>query len=84
MKSSATATRLHFAQVERWRMRETIAINRELAREIIDRRRTETALQEAEQRYRQILDAIPDMVFCKDRRSRFVRAIQAFLVLCQF
>ena len=70
---------VHFAQVGRRRMRETIAINHELAQEIIDRRRAETALQEAEQRYRQILDAIPDMVFCKDRQSRFVWANQAFL-----
>ena len=70
---------VHFAQVGRRRMRETIAINHELAREIIDRRRAETALHEAEQRYRQILDAIPDMVFCKDQHSRFVWANQAFL-----
>jgi PAS domain-containing protein len=58
---------VHFAQMGRRRMRETTAINRELGREIIDRRRAETALHEAEERYRQILDAIPDMVFCKDR-----------------
>jgi PAS domain S-box-containing protein len=70
---------IHFAQVGRRRMREASAINRELAREIVDRRRAETALHEAEQRYRQILDAIPDMVFCKDRQSRFVWANKAFL-----
>src|SRR5262247_3922043 len=45
----------------------------------MDRRRAETALHEAEQRYRQILDAIPDIVFCKDRQSRFVWANRVFL-----
>jgi sensor domain CHASE-containing protein len=67
------------AQVARRRLYETIAINRALAREIIERQRAETALHEAEQMYRQILDGITDMVFCKDRQSRFVWANQAFL-----
>jgi PAS domain-containing protein len=63
---------VRFAQVARRRMHETIAINRELAREIIERQRAEAALHDAEQMYREILDAITDMVFCKDRQSRFV------------
>jgi PAS domain S-box-containing protein len=70
---------VHFAQVARCRMRETIVINRELAREIIERQRAEAALHDAEQMYRQILDAITDLVFCQDRQSRFVWANQAFL-----
>jgi PAS domain S-box-containing protein len=70
---------VHVTQVGRRRMREAMETNRELAREIMDRRRAEAALHEAEQRYRQILDAIPDIVFCKDRQSRFVWANRAFL-----
>ncbi len=76
--SALLAWLVYFAQVARRRMRETIVINRDLAREIIERQRAEEAMHDAEQMYRQILDAITDMVFCKDRQSRFVWANQAF------
>jgi two-component system sensor histidine kinase/response regulator len=69
---------VHFAQAARRRVHETIEINRELAREIIERQRAEEALYAAEQMYRQILDAITDMVFCKDRQSRFIWANKAY------
>ena len=69
---------MYFVPVARRRRRETIAINRTLAREIIARQRAEEALHDAEQRYRQILDAITDMIFCKNRQSRFVWANKAY------
>jgi PAS domain S-box-containing protein len=68
----------YFVQVARRRLGETIAINRKLAREIIERQRAEEAMHAAEQIYRQILDAITDKVFCKDRQSRFVWANKAY------
>ncbi|MDQ2731114.1 MAG: response regulator, partial [Armatimonadota bacterium] len=44
----------------------------------IERTRASEALQETEIRHRQILDAISDMVFCKDSRSRIVWANKSF------
>lgn len=49
-----------------------------LAMESRDRKRAEEALRESEQRYRQILDAITDMVLVKESRSRIVWANKAF------
>jgi PAS domain-containing protein len=70
--SALLAWLMYFVQVARRRMRETIAINRKLAQELIERQRAEEILHNAEQMYRQLLDAITDMVLCKDRQSRFV------------
>lgn len=44
----------------------------------IERKRALDTLQETEIQHRQILDAISDMVFCKDSRSRIVWANKAF------
>jgi PAS domain-containing protein len=73
---------VYFVPMARRRMCETITINRKLAQEIIERQRGEAARHDAEQMYRQILDAIIDMVFCKDRQSRVVSANKAYLDYC--
>ena len=76
--SALLAWLVYFVHVARRRMHETIASNRQLAREIIERLRAEEARHDAEQTYRQLLDAITDMVFCKDRQSRFVWGNKAY------
>ncbi|HEY9750320.1 MAG TPA: PAS domain-containing protein, partial [Allocoleopsis sp.] len=43
-----------------------------ISTDISDRKRAEQALQENEVLYRQMLDAIPDMVLCKGERSRII------------
>jgi PAS domain-containing protein len=63
---------VYVVQVTRHRMRETIVINRDLSRESIERQRAEEALHDAEQMYRQILNAMTNLVRYKDRQSRVV------------
>lgn len=46
--------------------------------EISDRKRVEQALRESEAMYRQMLDAIPDMVLCKGEQSRIIYGNRAF------
>jgi PAS domain S-box-containing protein len=49
-----------------------------VSEDITERKRVEASLRESEQRYRQILDAITDMVLVKGPQSRIVWANQAF------
>lgn len=49
-----------------------------ISTDISDRKRAEQALQENEVLYRQMLDAIPDMVLCKGERSRIIYGNEAF------
>ncbi|MBI3651895.1 MAG: PAS domain S-box protein [Acidobacteria bacterium] len=52
--------------------------------DITRRKRAEEVLFETEHIYRKILDAIPDMVFCKDRQSQFTWGNKAFLEYYSF
>nr|WP_290225307.1 PAS domain S-box protein [Trichocoleus desertorum] len=49
-----------------------------ISTDISDRKQAEQALQESEAMYRQMLDAIPDMVLCKGERSRIIYGNEAF------
>jgi PAS domain S-box-containing protein len=49
-----------------------------VSEDITERKRVEASLRESEQRYRQILDAITDMVLVKGPQSRIVWANKAF------
>ena len=46
----------------------------ELQREVEARKRNEATLAQTEHLFRSFMDGIPDMIYFKDRRSRFIRA----------
>ena len=52
--------------------------------DITDRKRVEIALQESERQMRALLDNIPDIVWLKDRESRYIAVNEPFGKTCGF
>ncbi|MBW4488870.1 MAG: PAS domain-containing protein [Trichocoleus desertorum ATA4-8-CV12] len=55
-----------------------VSVTGGISTDISDRKQAEQALKESEALYRQMLDAIPDMVLCKGERSRIIYGNEAF------
>ena len=49
----------------------------ELQREVAEHKRNQQALSQTEHLFRSFMDGLPDMVYFKDKQSRFIRANQA-------